>query len=97
MHAPPPPAYLLRLLLTTATFRRQGITTRRGVARLAALRYGGESASVPGCLCDGTGGTSTLTACSLWYDHNPIAVCLHRESPCFAGRLPDHEHCSGKK
>ena len=55
MHAPPPPAYLLRLLLTTATFRRQGITTRRGVARLAALRYGGESASVPGCLCDGTG------------------------------------------
>ena len=24
-------------------------------ARLAILRYGGESASVPGCLCDGTG------------------------------------------
>ena len=25
------------------------------MARLVALRYGGESASVPGCLCDGTG------------------------------------------
>ena len=25
------------------------------LARLVALRYGGESASVPGCLCDGTG------------------------------------------
>ena len=24
-------------------------------ARLVALRYGGESASAPGCLCDGTG------------------------------------------
>ena len=23
--------------------------------RLVALRYGGESASAPGCLCDGTG------------------------------------------
>ena len=27
------------------------------MARLVALRYGGESASVPGCLCDGTAGT----------------------------------------
>ena len=26
---------------------------------------------------------------------NPIAVCLLRESPCFAGGLPEHEHCSG--
>ena len=27
-----------------------------------------------------------------------IAVCLLRESsPCFADRLPDHEHCSGNK
>ena len=25
------------------------------LARLVVLRYGGESASVPGCLCDGTG------------------------------------------
>ena len=25
------------------------------MASLVALRYGGESASVPGCLCDGTG------------------------------------------
>ena len=25
------------------------------MARRVALRYGGESASVPGCLCDGTG------------------------------------------
>ena len=25
------------------------------MARLVALRYGGESASVSGCLCDGTG------------------------------------------
>ena len=25
------------------------------MARLVALRCGGESASVPGCLCDGTG------------------------------------------
>ena len=25
------------------------------MARLVALRYGGESASVPGCLCDDTG------------------------------------------
>ena len=24
------------------------------MARLVTLRYGGESASVPGCLCDGT-------------------------------------------
>ena len=26
-----------------------------GTARLVALRYGGESASVPACFCDGTG------------------------------------------
>ena len=26
-----------------------------GMARLVALRYGGESASAPGCLCNGTG------------------------------------------
>ena len=38
-----------------------------------------------------------FTACSLWHDHNPTAVCLLRESPCFAGRFPEHEHCSGKK
>ena len=38
-----------------------------------------------------------FTACSLWHDHNPIAVCLLRESPCFAGRPPGHEHCSGNK
>ena len=25
------------------------------MSRLVALRYGGESASVPGCSCDGTG------------------------------------------
>ena len=25
------------------------------MARLDALRYGGESASIPGCLCDGAG------------------------------------------
>ena len=32
------------------------------MARLIALRYGGESASVPGCLCDGTG---TLYSCDM--------------------------------
>ena len=30
------------------------------MARLVALRCGGESASVPGCLCDGTGTLSRL-------------------------------------
>ena len=35
--------------------RRHSITTRRGMARLVALRHGGESASVPGCACEGTG------------------------------------------
>ena len=56
MHAPPPPACLLRLLLTAATFS-PSLASPRDVemARLVALRYGGESASVPGCLCDGTG------------------------------------------
>ena len=63
------------------------------MARLVALRYGGESPSVPGCLCDG----APSTAFSLWCDHNPIAICLLRENLCFAGRLPEHEHCSGKK
>ena len=38
-----------------------------------------------------------FTACSLRHDHNPIAVCLLRESPCFAGLPPEHEHCSRKK
>ena len=38
-----------------------------------------------------------FTACSLRHDHNPIAVCLLRESPCFAGRFPKHKHCPGKK
>ena len=37
-----------------------------------------------------------FTSCSLWHDHDPIAVCLLRESPCFTGRPPEHEHCSGK-
>ena len=44
------------LLLTAATFsssrhHHQDVE----MARLVALRYGGESESVPGCLFDGTG------------------------------------------
>ena len=64
------------------------------MARLVALRYGSESASAPGCLCDGTG---TLYRVFSVDDHNPIAVCLMRESPCFAGGPSEHEHCAGKK
>jgi len=66
------------------------------MARVVVLRYGGESASVPGCLCDGTGTLVRLV--SLWYDQNLIiAVCLLRESLCFAGLPPMREHCSEEK
>ena len=37
-----------------------------------------------------------FAACSLWHDHNPVAVYLLRESLCFAGRPLEHEHCCGK-
>ena len=61
------------------------------VARLVALRYGGESASVSGCLCDGTG-TFTAFLCDMTITPLQFAFL----GPCFAGRLPEHEHCSGK-
>ena len=57
-----------------------------------ALRYGGESASVrAACVTV----QAPFIAFCLWHDRNPIAICLLRESPRFAGRFP--EHCSGKK
>ena len=57
MHAPPLPACLLRLFLTSATFSpsRHHYQSDVEMARLVALRYGRESASVPGCLCNSTG------------------------------------------
>ena len=63
------------------------------MTRLVAVRYGGESASVPSCLCDGTG---ILLHFFLRNDHNPISICVLRESPSFAGRQPEREreHCS---
>ena len=65
------------------------------MARLVALGYGGELSSVPGCLiCDGTGPLYRLFSDMTI---NPHAICLLRESLCFPGRLPDHEHCSGDK
>ena len=64
------------------------------MARLVALRYGGESASVrAACVTV----QAPFIAFCLWHDRNPIAICLLRESPRFAGHLPEHEHCSGKK
>ena len=50
---------------------------RRREARPVILRYGGDSASAPGCMCDGAG---TRCCCSLWHDDNPIS-CLLYTSP----------------
>ena len=57
MHAPPPPAWLLRLLLTAAMFSpsRHHHQTWRWRALSPYATYGGASESVPGCLFDGTG------------------------------------------
>ena len=52
MHAPPPPACLLRLLLTAATFPPSRHHHQTWEWR-ALSPYA--TASVPGCLCDGTG------------------------------------------
>ena len=59
MNAPPPPACLLRFCRLQLLSRRQGTPPDEDwfveMARLVALRYGGESTSAPGCLCDGKG------------------------------------------
>ena len=56
MHAPPPPACLLRFVVDYSyVLAVKASLPDVEMARLVALRYGGESASVPGCLCDGTG------------------------------------------
>ena len=85
---------LLRWLLNAATFwpSRHHQPPDVEMACPVSLRYGSELTSVPGCLCDGTG--TSFTACSLWYDHNPIRVCVLRERPNFVGRLPENEQCS---
>ena len=51
------PACMLRLFLTTYSYVLAVKASPPDVemARLIAIRYGGESESVPGCLCDGTG------------------------------------------
>ena len=43
------------------------------MARPVALRYGGESASVPGSLCVTV--QAPFTACSPWYYHSPVGGC----------------------
>ena len=63
------------------------------MARLVALRYGGESESVPGCLFDGTGTLYRLFSVTR---PNPRAMLMLRESPCFRRAYPGHEHCSRK-
>ena len=95
MNAPPPPARLLRLLLTAATFSppRHHHQTWRWCGLPPYATSTSRRQSRAACVTI----QAPFTACSLWYDHNPIAVCLLRESPCFAGRSPEHEHCSGKK
>ena len=95
MHAPPRPACLLRLLLTTATFspsRHHHQTWRWrtwSTYATAASRRQSRAACVTVL--------APFIIFSLSHDHNPIAMCLLRESPCFAGRFPEHGHCSGKK
>ena len=57
MHAPPPPACLPAEIVVDCSYVLAVKASPPDVemARLAALRYGGESASVSGYLCDGTG------------------------------------------
>ena len=59
MHAPPPPACLPAGIVDDCSYvlavKASDSPPEVEMARLVALRYGGESASVPGCLCDGTG------------------------------------------
>ena len=56
MHAPPPPACLPDKIVVDCSYVLAVKASPPDVemARRFVLRYGGESASVPGCLCDGT-------------------------------------------
>ena len=57
MHAPSPPSCLHAEIVVDYSYVLAVKSSPPDVemARLVTLRYGGESASVPGCLCDGTG------------------------------------------
>ena len=57
MHAPPPPAFVPAEIVADNSYVLPAKASPPDVEmeRLVALRYGGESASVPGCLCDGKG------------------------------------------
>ena len=89
MYAPPPPAGLLRMLLTTATFsssRHHHQTWRRCTWSPYATAASRRQSRVA-CVTV----QAPFNAFSLSHDHNPITICLLRESSCFAGRLPEHE------
>ena len=58
MHAPPLPWTCLLAEIVVDCFYVLAVEASPPyveIARLVALRYGGESASAPGCSCDGTG------------------------------------------
>ena len=92
MHAPSPPACLLRLLLIAATFspaRPHHQTWRwRGLSPYATAPS--RSQSRDACLTV----QAPFTAFSLT---KPKPQCNARESPCFRRAYPGHEHCSGEK
>ena len=82
-----PPACLKRLQLLS---RRRGITTRRRLVRGdgALLSPYATAASQRQPRAARLTVQAAFTASSLWYDHNPIEVCLLKESPCCASRPP---------
>ena len=55
MHAPPPPACLVKSLFTSYVPAIKASPPDVEMARLVPLSYVGEWASVPGVLCGGTG------------------------------------------
>ena len=68
MHTPPPPpACLLSEIAVACSYVLAVKVSPPDVemARLVAQRYGGESASVPGCLCDGTGALFHRSFCDM--------------------------------
>ena len=81
MHALPPPACLLRLLLTAATFSpsRHHHQTWRWCAWLPYATAASRRQPRAACVTV----QAPFTACSLWHDHNPIRSLLAQGKPVF--------------
>ena len=87
MHAPPPPACLPAEIVVDCSYVLAVKASPPDVemARLVALRYGGESESVPGCLCNGTGTLHRLFSVTR---PNPQSNAHAQGKPLFSEDMP---------